>query len=124
MAPGGVISQGDIYWIDDGEPVGSEPGYRRPYVVVQNNVLNASRIGTVVMVPLTTNLRHASLVGNVLLRKSDGGLSRDSVAVAAQVECLNRDELGEYIGRLQPHRVREIIAGLSSIFEPREPPRP
>ena len=62
-----MIRQGDIYWVDLGEPVGSAPGYRHPHVVIQNNVYNSSRIGTVVVCALTSNLRWARAPGNVPL---------------------------------------------------------
>jgi mRNA interferase MazF len=62
-----MIQQGDIYWLDLGQPIGSEPGYVRPYVVIQNNLLNRSQIRTVIVCALTTNLRRARAAGNVLL---------------------------------------------------------
>jgi mRNA interferase MazF len=67
-----VIGQGDIYWVDLEEPSGSEPGYKHPHVVVQNNVFNRSQIGTVVVCALTSNLKRASAPGNVLLDKNEG----------------------------------------------------
>jgi mRNA interferase MazF len=69
-----TIFQGEIYWIDLGEPQGSEPAYLRPCVVVQNDALNHSQIGTVIVCPLTTNLRRAKAIGNVLLNEGEGNL--------------------------------------------------
>nr|WP_199315190.1 type II toxin-antitoxin system PemK/MazF family toxin [Planktothrix sp. FACHB-1355] len=69
-----VIRQGDIYWIDLGQPMGSEPAYIRPYVVIQNDVLNSSQIRTVIVCALTTNLRRAGAIGNVLLELGEADL--------------------------------------------------
>ncbi|MFA7240564.1 MAG: type II toxin-antitoxin system PemK/MazF family toxin, partial [Sulfuricellaceae bacterium] len=74
-----VIRQGDIYWIYLDDPVGSEPGYVHPHLVVQNNVFNASRINTVVVCALTSNLKHAEAPGNVRLNKGEAGLPKQSV---------------------------------------------
>ncbi|MBI2859327.1 MAG: type II toxin-antitoxin system PemK/MazF family toxin, partial [Chloroflexi bacterium] len=66
-----VIDQGDVFWVDLGEPTGSGPAYRHPHVVVQNNVFNKSGIQTVVVCSLTSNLRRAASPGNVLLEKGE-----------------------------------------------------
>ena len=79
------IRQGDIYWIDLGDPEGSEPGYRHPHVVVQNNVFNKSRINTIVVCALTSNLKRAEVPGNVLLKKGEANLKKDSVVNISQV---------------------------------------
>jgi mRNA interferase MazF len=62
-----VIEQGEIYWVDLGEPSGSEPDYRHPHIVIQNNLFNASKINTVVVCALTSNIKRALAPGNVLL---------------------------------------------------------
>ncbi len=67
--------QGEVFWVDEGEPVGSEPGYRRPYVVIQNDRWNESPIRTVLVMAMTTNLRRAGVPGNVLVTAADTGLS-------------------------------------------------
>ena len=64
-----VIKQGEIYWVDLGEPSGSEPGYRHPHIVIQNNLFNSSKINTVVMCSLTSNLKRGLSPGNVVLKK-------------------------------------------------------
>ena len=71
-----MIRQGDIYWLDLGSPKGSEPGFRHPHVVIQNDVFNASRINTVVVCALTTNLRRAQAPGNVILNKGEANLPK------------------------------------------------
>lgn len=66
-----VIQQGEIYWVDLGTPSGSEPGYRHPHIVIQNNLFNASKINTVVVCALTSNIKRAEAPGNVLLNKGE-----------------------------------------------------
>jgi mRNA interferase MazF len=116
-----VISQGDVFWVDMPRPVGSEPGLRHPYVIVQNNLLNRSRIGTVVVCSLTSNLKRAASPGNVLLRSGEANLTKRSVANVSQIYTLDRSQLGKRMGALSPERVREIVAGVAFVIEPREP---
>lgn len=115
-----MIRQGDIYWVDLGEPVGSEPGYRHPHVVVQNNVFNASNIRTVVVCAITSNLRRGRAPGNVVLDAGEGGLPRQSVVNVSQIFTVDKQHLDEYIGALSPTRVRQILAGIALVLEPRE----
>lgn len=116
-----VITQGDLYWIELDAPRGSEPGYRHPHVVVQNNLFNRSNIRTVLVCPLTTNLKRAGAPGNVLLKKGEAHLPRQSVVNVSQVLAVDKDELDEYIGTLPPPRLREILNGIKLVLEPREP---
>jgi len=115
-----VIRQGEIYWIDCEDPVGSEPGYRHPHVVIQNNVFNWSRINTVVVCALTSNLRRGEAPGNVVLDEAEGGLPKPSVVVVSQVFTVDKRQLGERIGALSGQRVRQIIRGVQLVLEPRE----
>ncbi|MBI3016117.1 MAG: type II toxin-antitoxin system PemK/MazF family toxin [Candidatus Tectomicrobia bacterium] len=115
-----VINQGDVFWIDLDEPDGSGPGYRHPHVVVQNNVFNRSRINTVVVCALTSNLRRAAAPGNVLLDPGEAGLPKQSVVAVSQIFTVDKGELGEYIGVLSKKRVHQILEGLHLILEPRE----
>jgi len=115
------IEQGDIFWVDIDEPYGSEPGGRRPFVVVQNNMYNFSRIRTVVACAITTNLKREAAPGNVLLNRGEGNLPRESVVNISQVITLDRQILGERIGTLSSRRIQEIISGLRMLLEPREP---
>lgn len=114
-----VIRQGDVFWIDLGEPRGSAPGYRHPHVVVQNNLFNQSRINTSVVCAITSNLARASAPGNVLLRKGEAGLPRPSVVNVSQVFTVDKSELTERIGTLSGKRVLEIIEGMKLVIEPR-----
>ena len=115
-----VISQGDVFWIDVGEPSRSEPGYRHPHVVIQNNVFNRSRINTVVVCVLTSNLRRAEAPGNVLLEKGEANLSKQSVVNVSQVFTVDKRDLDEKIGTLSRQRIRQILDGIHLIIEPRE----
>ena len=115
-----MMHQGDLYWIDLEAPHGSEPGYRRPHVVVQNNLFNASRLSTVLVCPLSTNLRLGNAPGNVLLAAGERNLPKQSVVNVSQVFTLDKSELSEYIGTVSPRRLREILNGISLVLEPRE----
>jgi mRNA interferase MazF len=114
------IKQGDIFWVELGVPRGSEPGYRHPHVVVQNNLFNQSKINTVVVCALTSNLERARSPGNVLLRKGEGNLKKESVVNITQMITVNKSDLIEKIGSLSPTRIREIIEGIMLLIEPRE----
>lgn len=115
-----MIRQGELYWIELEDPVGSEPGYQHPHVVIQNNVFNWSRISTVVVCALTSNLRRGEAPGNVALEEGEGGLAKRSVVVVSQVFTVDKRQLGEYIGSLSGRRVRQIIEGVKLVLEPRE----
>ncbi|MEG4419646.1 type II toxin-antitoxin system PemK/MazF family toxin [Microcoleus sp. LAD1_D5] len=115
-----VICQGDIYWIDLGQPIGSEPGYIRPYVVIQNDILNISLIRTVIVCALTTNLRRARAIGNVLLEAGEADLAEQSVVNVSQVFTVDKALLTDKIGQLSQERVRQILAGLALVTKPRE----
>jgi mRNA interferase MazF len=112
-----VIRQGDIYWIELNEPSGSEPGYSHPHVVVQNNVFNASRINTVIVCALTSNLKRAQVPGNVLLEKGEAGLPKQSVVLVSQIFTVDKTHLGELIGTLSERRVKQIIEGIYLMIE-------
>ncbi len=115
-----VINQGGIYWIDLGEPSGSAPGYLHPHVVVQNNVFNLSRINTVVVCALTSNLQRAVAPGNILLDEGEANLPRQSVVIVSQIFTVDKSDLGEYIGTLSKKRMRQILDGIKMLMEPRE----
>jgi mRNA interferase MazF len=115
-----VICQGDIYWIDLGQPIGSEPGYIRPYVVIQNDVLNSSQIRTVIVCALTTNLRRSRAIGNVLLEAGEADLAEQSVVNVSQVFTVDKALFTDKIGKLSRKRVRQILAGLALLTTPRE----
>jgi len=117
-----VIAQGDIFRLDMGAPGGSGPGFRRPHVVVQNDVFNASRIQTTVLCAITSNLERAKAPGNVLLRKGEANLPRPSVVNVSQIVTVDKSFLKEKIGALSRRRVLEIFSGLRLVIRPRELP--
>ena len=113
-----VISQGDVFWVDLGKPSGSAPGYRHPHVVIQNNVFNRSRIGTVVVCALTSNLELGASPGNVTLKKREGGLSKRSVVNISQIFTVDKSDLVKRIGTLSPQRVSDILSGVYLLIQP------
>ena len=111
-----VITQGDVWWADLGDPAGSAPGYRRPVVVIQGDAFNRSAIKTVVTVPLTSNLRWAEAPGNVRLPSRQTGLSRESVANVSQVVTLDRATLIERTGKIPRAKVDLLLSGLDIVL--------
>ena len=106
------INRGDVFWIGPDDPRGPVPGYPHPHVVVQEDVFNHSRVTTVVVCALTSNLRRAKEPGNVLLEDGEGNLPKRSVVVVSQVSSVEKASLGERIGSLSDARVEQILAGL------------
>jgi len=115
-----VIRQGEIYWVDLGEPKESEPGYRHPHIVIQNNLFNASKIGTVAVCTLTSNLQRAKAPGNVLLNKGEANLPKKSVVNISQIFTVNKNDLVEKIGQVSEIRFVEILDGIKLLTERRE----
>ncbi len=111
-----VIEQAEVWWADLDEPTGSEAGYRRPVVVVQNNALNRSRIGTAVCVPLTSNLKWADAPGNVLLPRYETGLPQDSVANVSLIVALDKQQLTQRVRKLPARRFQLILAGIDTVL--------
>ena len=106
------IKQGEIYWVSLTDKDRVEAGYTHPHVVVQEDVLNRSRINTVVVCALTTNLKRAKAPGNVLLEAGEANLPRQSVVVVSQVSVVDKTQLGEYIGSLTRQRINQILDGM------------
>ncbi len=115
-----VINQGDIFWIDLGAPSGSAPGFKHPHVVIQNNIFNRSRINTVVVCALTSNLKRADAPGNILLSKGEANLKKDSIVNISQIITVDKSDLIERIGSLSSSRIKQIIEGVKLLIEPRE----
>lgn len=111
-----VIAQGEVWWADLAPLHGSDPGFRRPVVVVQGNALNRSRIATTVCVALTSNLKWASAPGNVLLDARATGLARDSVANVSQLVTLDKNVFGERTGKLPRQKIDLILSGIDVVL--------
>jgi mRNA interferase MazF len=107
-----MILRGEVYWIAPEEDRGSIPPIAHPYVVLQDNLFNASRISTVVVCGITSNLKRASEPGTVLLDPNEGGLSRRSIVLASQISSVDKNQLGERIGMLSEQRVEQILSAL------------
>jgi len=111
-----VVAQGEVWWADIGEPAGSEPGFRRPVVIVQGDAFNRSALRTAVCVPLTSNVRWADAPGNVLLTAKVTGLARDSVANVSQPMTLDRAVLTERVGKLPQAKLDLILDGIDVVL--------
>ncbi|MBI3248111.1 MAG: type II toxin-antitoxin system PemK/MazF family toxin [Deltaproteobacteria bacterium] len=111
-----VVRQGEIWWADLPDPVGSGPGFRRPVLILQGDALNRSNIATVICVPLTTNVRWADAPGNVLLSARNTGLPKDSVANVSQIVALDRGVLTERVGEISHRQLELVLAGLNTIL--------
>jgi mRNA interferase MazF len=110
------VQRGELWWADLPEPRLSEPGYRRPVWVVQADSFNNSRIQTIIVATITSNLALAEAPGNVLLPQRDSGLPRDSVVNVSQIITLDREFLAEYIGSLPARLQRLVDAGLHLVL--------
>lgn len=106
------MKRGDVWWADLDSPKAGEPGFRRPVVVVQDDLLTASALSTVMVVPLTSNLRRGVAAGNVELEAGDTGLRAASVALVCQVTTADRSWLSERAGALPRRAMQKIDAGL------------
>ncbi len=111
-----VIAQGEAWWADLPEPSGSEPGFRRPVVVVQGDAFNRSGIATVICVPLTSNLRWAEAPGNVALAAKATGLPKDSVANVSQLVTLDKSSLTDRIGKLPKAKLDLVLFGIDIVL--------
>jgi mRNA interferase MazF len=104
-----IINRGDIFWIQLEE---TESDYIHPHVVIQDNIFNRSRIDTVVVCALTTNIKRANSPGNVLLEVGEANLPKQSIVVVSQVSTVNKSQFGEFIGTLTNERINQILAGM------------
>jgi mRNA interferase MazF len=110
------VRRGEVWWADLPAPRGSEPGDRRPVLIIQADEFNRSRISTVLALVLTTNLRLVDAPGNVLIPARAGGLPRDSVANVSQLITIDRAFLDERAGRLQGRYMAAVDAGLKLVL--------
>lgn len=110
------IIQGEIWWAEIDEPAGSGPGFRRPVIVVQGDALNRSRIGTIVCVPLTSNLKWSGAPGNVSISAKLSGLPKDSVANVSQIIAIDRAVLTRRAGRVPRRTLELILAGIDLVL--------
>ena len=111
-----MIAQGEVWWADLAEPIGSAPGYRRPVIVLQSDPVNRSQIATVVCVVLTSNLRWSIAPGYVLLTAIHTGLDRDSLANVSQLVTLDKRQLTERAGKVPRKQMESVFSGIDLIM--------
>lgn len=112
-----VIRNGSIYWVDFSPSKGSEPSGRRPGLVIQNNLLNDSKLNTVIMLAITSTLKFGELPGNVVLRKGEANLPKRCVVNVTQIKSVDKNSLQEKIGTLSAERLAEVHQGVKLIMD-------
>jgi mRNA interferase MazF len=112
-----VVKRGEIWWASMGEPRGSEPGYRRPVVIISSNEFNQSLIQTVVCAAITSNLRLINAPGNFKLAKSKSGINRDSVVNVSQLITLDKSFFTEQVGKLNNKQIYSLKEGLKLVLD-------
>ena len=110
------MTRGDIWWADFGMPFGSERGFQRPVLIIQDDAFNKSKIHTIIVIPLTTNLLFSSAPGNIFIGKEESGLSKDSVLVVSQLSALDKNRLIEYANKVTQKKIEKIEAGIKLIL--------
>jgi mRNA interferase MazF len=112
-----MVKRGQIWWAELPEPSASEPGYKRPVIIVQADEFNDSRLNTVIVVAITSNLRLSEAPGNVRLKKAQTGLTKDSVANVTQLLTLDKSFLTEQIGQLTSSSLQQLNNGLHLVLD-------
>jgi mRNA interferase MazF len=111
-----MVNRGELWWTDLAEPVGSEPGFKRPVLIVQSDSFNKSKISTIIAIAVTSNTRLAKAPGNVALSGIKSGLSKDSVINVSQVITLDKASLSEAIGKLDKLTMQQVDDGLRLVL--------
>jgi len=107
-----VVARGQIWWVDLQDPSGSEPGYRRPILIIQSNRFARSALNTLTVCIFTTNLELAEAPGNILVPHQESGLPKDSVLNVSQLYTIDKASLGEFVGELSPEYLFAVDQGL------------
>lgn len=110
------MRRGQLWWAELSDPSGSEPGFTRPVLVIQADNFNESRIGTVIVMSITSNLKLVEAPGNVRLSKAKSGLSKESVANVSQISTLDKESLTEEIGKLDKLTMQQIDQGIKLVL--------
>ena len=111
-----MVNRCQIWWADLPDPIASEPGYKRPVIVIQTDEFNKSRINTVVVVAITSNIRLADAPGNVQMAKSKSGLSKESVVNVSQILTIDKKFLVEKVSQLDIHTMQRIDEGIALVL--------
>lgn len=109
--------RGEVWWVDFGLPFGSEPGSRRPSIIVQSDVFNQTSMHTTIVIPLTTNLRLADFPGNMIVTANESGLPKDSVAVTPQITAIDKARLIEKVCDLPLYLMRQCSENIKLLLE-------
>ncbi len=109
--------RGEIWWVDFGIPFGSEPGRRRPSIIVQSDAFNQTDMHTTIVIPLTTNMRLADFPGNIVLSSYETKLPKDSVAVTPQITVIDRARLLEMVSALSYSTMQEIGSNIRLLLD-------
>jgi mRNA interferase MazF len=112
-----VIRKGTIYWIDFSPAKGSEPKGKRPGLVLQNDLLNDSKLNTVIVVAITSTLKFGELPGNIILQKNEANMPKSSVINMTQIKTVDKASLKEMIGSLSKARMLEVYEGLKLVMD-------
>ncbi|EMY70537.1 type II toxin-antitoxin system PemK/MazF family toxin [Leptospira vanthielii] len=110
------MTRGEIWWVDLGIPFGSEPGFKRPVLIVQDDAFNESNINTIIVVPLTTNMNLATAPGNTLLTKKDTNLSKDSIVNVSQIVTLDRERFINKASELKTKNMKKVEEGMKLVL--------
>jgi len=110
------MTRGEIWWAQFGIPFGSEAGYRRPVLIVQDDSFNESRIETIVVLPLTTNMNREDDRGNVVVKRSESKLSADSVIMVPQLYAIDRKRLLERVSKVSQDTMKKVETGISQVL--------
>ncbi len=111
------MMRGELWWADFGLPFGSEPGFKRPVLILQNDSFNKSNINTIIIIPLTTNMTLAEAPGNVIVPKSESSLSKDSVLVVSQLSVIDKKRLTEHFGKITKKTLEEVEEGIQLLLD-------
>ena len=110
------MKRGEVWWADLPDPVASEPGFRRPVLILQSDDFNRSHINTIVAVAITSNIKLAAAPGNVILSKRSVSLGRESVVNVSQIVTLDKSFLSQRVGRLAAPKLREVEEGIRLVL--------
>jgi len=110
------MTRGELWWVDLGMPYGSEPGFKRPVLIIQNDFFNNSKINTTVIVPLTTNLLYAEAPGNIVIYKDESKLTNDSVIVLSQIKVIDKSRLIDKISKVNKAIINEVENNLMFVL--------
>jgi mRNA interferase MazF len=111
------MERGELYWVDFGVPMGSEPGYRRPVVIIQSNTFNQTKIKTVICAIISSNVELAEAPGNVLLEKENSGLSKHSVVNVSQLYTVDKNSVSDFIGKISDRLISKIDSGIRLVLD-------